>query len=443
MLTFNILKSKLSSPKINIITLGCSKNIFDSEVLIGLLKARGIDVKHEPKTNETDIVLINTCGFINDAKQESIDTILQYIDAKKQGLIKKVYVMGCLSQRYKYELRKEMPEVDAYFGVNEIKEIFNELNIGFNDKLTAERSLITPKHYAYLKIAEGCDRKCSFCAIPLIKGKHISRPVEQIVNEAKCLVDNMVKEIILISQDLTYYGVDIYKKKKLANLIEKLADIQDLKWLRLHYTYPAGFPLDVLKIIKERPNICNYIDIPLQHISDNILKSMRRNISAKDTIKLIETIRNKLPGVAIRTTLIVGYPGETEKNHEELKQFIKDSEFERLGVFKYSHEEDTAAFLLKDSIPLKVKQERADEIMSIQQQISLKHNQDKIGKVLKVLFDRTQGEYYVGRTEYDSPEVDNQVLVPLQNNKLQIGEFYNIKILEAGIYDLFGTIIYP
>ncbi|MCD4745647.1 MAG: 30S ribosomal protein S12 methylthiotransferase RimO [Bacteroidales bacterium] len=437
------MKSKLSSPKINIITLGCSKNIFDSEVLIGLLKARGIDVKHEPKTNETDIVLINTCGFINDAKQESIDTILQYIDAKKQGLIKKVYVMGCLSQRYKYELRKEMPEVDAYFGVNEIKEIFNELNIGFNDKLTAERSLITPKHYAYLKIAEGCDRKCSFCAIPLIKGKHISRPVEQIVNEAKCLVDNMVKEIILISQDLTYYGVDIYKKKKLANLIEKLADIQDLKWLRLHYTYPAGFPLDVLKIIKERPNICNYIDIPLQHISDNILKSMRRNISAKDTIKLIETIRNKLPGVAIRTTLIVGYPGETEKNHEELKQFIKDSEFERLGVFKYSHEEDTAAFLLKDSIPLKVKQERADEIMSIQQQISLKHNQDKIGKVLKVLFDRTQGEYYVGRTEYDSPEVDNQVLVPLQNNKLQIGEFYNIKILEAGIYDLFGTIIYP
>ncbi len=425
--------------KLNVVTLGCSKNIVDSEALMSQLKS-SFDVTHESTKDDADIVIINTCGFINDAKQESIDTILSYANAKKEGKIKKVYVMGCLSQRYKEELSKEIPEVDGYFGVNDFAPILNELGIDYKKELLGERLLTTPKHYAYLKIAEGCNRKCSFCAIPLIRGNNISRTIESLIEEAEWLVSNGTKEIILIAQDLTYYGMDIYKKRKLAELLEKLAVIKGLEWIRLHYAYPAAFPMNVIDVMKEHPNICKYLDIPLQHISDDILKSMKRNITGAQTKELIRKIRAKVPDIAIRTTLITGYPGETVKEFNDLKKFIIESMFERLGVFAYSPEENTSAYKLKDSIPQKIKQQRLEELMALQQGISADINQARVGNIYKVIIDRKEGEHWIGRTEYDSPEVDNEVLIPINTKGIKQGNFYNIKINKADDYDLYGEI---
>ena len=432
--------NKTSKPNINIITLGCSKNLVDSELLLGQLKANNITAFHE-SDNNSNVIVINTCGFINDAKQESIDTILQYIEAKKAGLIEKIFVMGCLSQRYKNELKKEIKKIDGIYGVKELPEIVKDLGGNYNKTLVNNRYLTTPPHYAYLKIAEGCSRQCSFCAIPLIRGKYVSKPVNIIIDEAKILAEKGVKEIILIAQDLTYYGIDLYKKRKLADLLRKLSEINGIDWIRLHYTYPAGFPIDVLDVMKEQDNICNYIDIPLQHISDSLLKSMRRGISGEETLKLINTIRNKIPDSAIRTTLIVGYPGETEQDFKELKNFIIESKFDRLGIFTYSHEEDTPAYFLKDNIPEKIKQQRADEIMQIQQDISYQNNLKKVGNKFKILIDREEDNYFIGRTEYDSPEVDNEVLIEKSENNCRIGEFYIIKITKTDMFDLFGALI--
>ncbi len=431
--------NKTSKTNINIITLGCSKNLVDSELLLGQLKANNITASHE-SDNNSNVIVINTCGFINDAKQESIDTILQYIEAKKAGLIEKVFVMGCLSQRYKNELKKEIKKIDGIYGVNELHEIVKDLGGNYNKTLINNRHLTTLPHYAYLKIAEGCSRQCSFCAIPLIRGKYVSKPVNLIINEAKILAEKGVKEIILIAQDLTYYGIDLYKKRKLADLLRKLSEINGIDWIRLHYTYPAGFPIDVLDVMKEQDNICNYIDIPLQHISDSLLKSMRRGISGEETLKLINTIRNKIPDSAIRTTLIVGYPGETDQDFKDLKKFIIESKFDRLGIFTYSHEEDTPAYFLKDNIPEKIKQQRADEIMQIQQDISYQNNLKKVGDKFKILIDREEENYFIGRTEYDSPEVDNEVLIEKSENNFRIGEFYIIKITKADMFDLYGEV---
>ena len=432
--------NKTSKPNINIITLGCSKNLVDSELLLGQLKANNITASHE-SDNNSNVIVINTCGFINDAKQESIDTILQYVEAKKAGLIEKVFVMGCLSQRYRNELKNEIKKIDGIYGVNELPEIVKDLGGNYNKTLVNNRYLTTPPHYAYLKIAEGCSRQCSFCAIPLIRGKYVSKPVNIIIDEAKILAEKGVKEIILIAQDLTYYGIDLYKKRKLADLLRKLSEINGIDWIRLHYTYPAGFPIDVLDVMKEQDNICNYIDIPLQHISNSLLKSMRRGISGEETLKLINTIRNKIPDSAIRTTLIVGYPGETEQDFKELKNFIIESKFDRLGIFTYSHEEDTPAYFLKDNIPEKIKQQRADEIMQIQQDISYQNNLKKVGNKFKILIDREEENYFIGRTEYDSPEVDNEVLIEKSENNCRIGEFYIIKITKTDMFDLFGALI--
>ena len=434
-----LLLNKISETNINIITLGCSKNLVDSELLLRQLKANNITASHESDKN-SNVIVINTCGFINDAKQESIDTILQYIEAKKTGLIEKVFVMGCLSQRYGNELKNEIKKIDGIYGVNELPEIVKDLGGNYNKTLINNRCLTTPSHYAYLKIAEGCSRQCSFCAIPLIRGKYVSKPLNIIVDEAKILAGKGVREIILIAQDLTYYGIDLYKKRKLADLLRKLSEINGIDWIRLHYTYPAGFPIDVLDIMKEYDNICNYIDIPLQHISDSLLKSMRRGISGEETLKLINTIRNKIPDSAIRTTLIVGYPGETDQDFKDLKNFIIESKFDRLGVFTYSHEEDTPAYLLKDNIPEKIKQQRADEIMQIQQDISYQNNLKKVGNKFKILIDREEEDYFIGRTEYDSPEVDNEVLIEKSENNCRIGEFYKIKITKADMFDLYGEV---
>jgi len=436
------LKTKsFSHIKINVITLGCSKNLVDSEVLLKQLDKNKFIVSHDSEKLEHDIVIINTCGFINDAKQESIETILQAVKNKKQGRIKKVLVTGCLSARYHDELKKEIPEVDAYFGVNDLKEILNYLDADYKKELIGERHLTTPSHYAYLKIAEGCDRKCSFCAIPLIRGKHISKPVKDIVKEATLLANKGAKELILIAQDLTYYGIDIYKKRKLAELLEKLSDIKNVEWIRLQYAYPAAFPMDVLKVMRERKNICNYLDIPFQHISDRLLKSMNRAIDKKGTLKLIEKIKKEVPGIALRTSLIVGYPGETEKDFKELMNFVNDVKFDRLGVFTYSHEESTKAYQLKDNISAKVKQERADALMKLQENISLEKNEALIGKILKVIIDRKENEFFVGRTEYDSPEVDNEVLIKAPGKSKIIGQLKNVKIIDAEPFDLFGEII--
>ena len=427
--------------KINVITLGCSKNLVDSEVLLKQLDKNKFIVSHDSEKLEHDIVIINTCGFINDAKQESIETILQAVKNKKQGRIKKVLVTGCLSARYHDELKKEIPEVDAYFGVNDLKEILNYLDADYKKELIGERHLTTPSHYAYLKIAEGCDRKCSFCAIPLIRGKHISKPVKDIVKEATLLANKGAKELILIAQDLTYYGIDIYKKRKLAELLEKLSDIKNVEWIRMQYAYPAAFPMDVLKVMRERKNICNYLDIPFQHISDRLLKSMNRAIDKKGTLKLIEKIKKEVPGIALRTSLIVGYPGETEKDFKELMNFVNDVKFDRLGVFTYSHEESTKAYQLKDNISAKVKQERADALMKLQENISLEKNEALIGKTLKVIIDRKENEFFVGRTEFDSPEVDNEVLIKASGKSKIIGQLKNVKIIDAEPFDLFGEII--
>ncbi len=429
----------LKKNKVNIVTLGCSKNLVDSEVIYTQLKGNGMNVSHESKKDDSNIVIVNTCGFIDNAKQESIDTILRYVDAKEAGVIDKLYVTGCLSHRYKDDLEKEIPTVDAFFGTNELPRLLKTLKADYKHELIGERLLTTPAHYAYLKIAEGCDRPCSFCAIPLMRGGHVSRPIDELVTEAKSLVKRGTKELILIAQDLTYYGLDIYKKRNLSELLDRLSDIEGMDWIRLQYAYPAGFPMDVLDVMAAKPNICNYLDMPLQSGSTEVLKRMRRGITREKTEDLIHAIRDKVPNIALRTTLISGHPGETEEDFEETYQFVEKMRFDRLGVFTYSHEENTHSHTFEDDIPEEVKQERADEIMALQQEISLELNQAKIGNTYKVLFDRKEGGYFIGRTEFDSPEVDNEVLIPA-SQYVRLGDFADVKITSAEEFDLYGEL---
>ena len=430
----------LKKNKVNVVTLGCSKNIFDSEVLMAQLKANKFEVEHEAKQDDSEIVIINTCGFIDNAKQESIDTILRFAQAKKEGQVDKVYVTGCLSQRYKDELEKEIPEVDAYFGTRELPRLLKTLKADYMHELVGERLLTTPSHYAYFKIAEGCDRPCSFCAIPIMRGAHISTPIEDLVKQAQSLAAKGVKELMLIAQDLTYYGLDIYKKRALAELIDRLADVEGIEWIRLHYAFPTGFPMDVLDVMKNRSNVCNYLDMPLQHGSTNMLKAMRRGTTREKTEQLIADIRDRVPGIAIRTTLIAGYPGETEADFDEMYDFVEKSKFERLGIFTYSHEENTHAYKFEDNVSAALKRERADAIMDLQSGISYDLNQRHIGQVRKVLFDRAEGDYFIGRTEFDSPEVDNEVLIKTADNYVRIGDFAPILITSADHYDLYGKL---
>lgn len=427
--------------KVNVVTLGCSKNTFDSEIMMAQLKANRFEVQHEGH-DESEIVIINTCGFIDNAKQESIDTILQYVDAKSQGLVDKVYVTGCLSERYRADLENEIPEVDAYFGTRELPRLLKTLKADYKHELVGERLLTTPNHYAYFKIAEGCDRPCSFCAIPLMRGKHVSTPMEQLVSNARDLAQKGVKELLLIAQDLTYYGLDIYKKRNLAELLAKLSDIEGIEWIRLHYAFPAGFPMDVLEVMKERTNVCNYLDIPLQHGSTAMLQAMRRGITREKTEELLDAIRQRIPEIALRTTLISGFPGETEADFEEMKGFVERSRFDRLGIFTYSHEENTHAYQLVDDVPEELKRKRADEIMEMQAGISHALNQQKVGRTFKTLFDRVEGDYFIGRTEFDSPEVDNEVKV-LRTPDLYIpmGDFSRVRMVSAEPYDLLGEIV--
>lgn len=426
--------------RVDVITLGCSKNLVDSEFLIRQFEAGGYSVEHDAPNPRGNIVVINTCGFIGDAKEESIDTILDFARAKKDGRIEKLFVMGCLSERYFDQLGSELPEVDKFYGKFDWKALISELGSTYRPDLVNERSLTTPAHYAYLKISEGCNRKCSYCAIPIITGKHQSRPVEELVKEASLLAAKGVKELQVIAQDLSYYGLDLYKKQMLAPLVEKLSRIEGIEWIRLHYAYPAGFPNDVLHVMAQNPKVCAYMDIALQHITDNMLKNMRRHVTKSETIKLVNKMREMVPGIHLRTTMITGHPGETEKDFEELLSFVKTAKFERLGVFPYSHEEDTYAWKkYNDDIPAEVKQERADRIMEVQGKISRELNEQKIGKTLKVIIDRKEEEYYIGRTEFDSPEVDPEVLITSEKN-LQIGDFYNINITGAEDYDLFGSV---
>ena len=431
----------LRKNKVNVVTLGCSKNIYDSEVLMGQLKANNFEVEHESKHDDSEIVIINTCGFIDNAKEESVNTILRYAEAKSRGQVDKVYVTGYLSERYKPELELEIPEVDAWFGTRDLPRLLKTLKADYKHELVGERLLTTPAHYAYFKISEGCDRPCSFCAIPLMRGNHLSIPMEQLEAQARQLAKNGTKELLLIAQDSTYYGLDLYKDRKLAELLNRLSDINGIEWIRLHYAFPSGFPMDVLDVMREKENICNYIDMPLQHISDSMLKSMRRGTTKQKSIDLVNMIRDKVPGIAIRTSLIAGYPGETEKDHEEMLQWVSDSRFERLGVFTYSHEENTHAHLLEDNVPAEIKQERADAVMDLQQGISATLNQEKVGNTYKVLFDRKEGPYFIGRTEFDSPEVDNEVLVNAADNYVRIGDFAQVKIDRAEEFDLFGTFV--
>jgi len=428
----------LKKNKINVVTLGCSKNVYDSEVLMGQLKANDKDVVHEEEGN---IVVINTCGFINNAKEESVNTILEYVQKKQDGDIDKVFVTGCLSERYKPDLVKEIPDVDQYFGTTELPGLLKALGADYKHELIGERLTTTPKNYAYLKIAEGCDRPCSFCAIPLMRGKHKSTPIEEIVIEAEKLAANGVKELILIAQDLTYYGLDLYKKRNLAELLKALVKVDGVEWIRLHYAFPTGFPMDVLDVMRKEPKVCNYLDIPLQHISDSILKSMRRGTTQEKTTKLLKEFRKAVPEMTIRTTLIVGYPGETEADYQNLKNWVAEMRFERLGCFTYSHEENTHAFNLVDDVPEDVKQERANEIMELQSQISWEMNQEKIGKAFKVVIDRKEGDYFVGRTEFDSPDVDNEVLIDATKTYLKTGEFANVKITDAADFDLYAEVV--
>jgi ribosomal protein S12 methylthiotransferase rimO len=420
---------------INVVTLGCSKNVYDSEVLMGQLKAGGKKVVHEKEGN---IVVINTCGFINNAKEESINTILDYVQQKEAGLVDKVFVMGCLSERYKPDLEKEIPDVDQYFGTSELPALLKVLGADYKHELIGERLTTTPKNYAYLKISEGCDRPCSFCAIPLMRGAHISTPIEDLVTEAEKLAAKGVKELILIAQDITYYGLDLYKKRALADLLRALVKVEGIEWIRIHYAFPTGFPMDVLEVMKTEPKICNYLDIPLQHISDKILTSMKRGTTQEKTTKLLNKFREAVPEMAIRTTLIVGYPGETEEDFQALKEFVKAMRFDRLGCFTYSHEENTTAYELADDVPEDVKLQRANEIMELQSQISWELNQEKVGKTFRCLIDRKEGNYFVGRTEYDSPDVDNEVLIDAKKHYVKIGDFTDVKIIEAADYDLYG-----
>ncbi|VXB64915.1 Ribosomal protein S12 methylthiotransferase RimO [Flavobacterium sp. 9AF] len=428
----------LKKNKINVITLGCSKNVYDSEVLMGQLKANGKEVTHEAANDEGNIIVINTCGFIDNAKEESVNTILEYAEKKEQGLVDKVFVTGCLSERYRPDLEKEIPNVDQFFGTTELPLLLKALGADYKHELIGERLTTTPKNYAYLKISEGCDRPCSFCAIPLMRGKHISTPIEKLVIEAEKLAKNGVKELILIAQDLTYYGLDLYKKRNLAELLEALIKVEGIEWIRLHYAFPTGFPMEVLDLMKREPKICNYIDIPLQHISDNVLKSMRRGTTYEKTTNLLKDFRKTVPEMAIRTTLIVGYPGETEEDFQILKDWVTEMRFERLGCFAYSHEENTHAYSLVDDIPDEVKQQRAMEIMDIQAQISWELNQEKIGKIFKCVIDRKEGEYFIGRTEFDSPDVDNEVLVDASKHYLKTGDFVQLKITDATEFDLYA-----
>ncbi len=432
----------LKKNKVNVVTLGCSKNIYDSEVLMAQLKANQFDVEHESMDDDASVVIINTCGFIDNAKQESIDTIIRYVEAKKDGLVDKVYVTGCLSQRYKDDLEKEIPEVDAYFGTRDLPRLLKTLKADYKHELVGERLLTTPSHYAYFKIAEGCDRPCTFCAIPIMRGKHLSTPIEDLIIQAKSLAAKGVKELMLIAQDLTYYGLDLYKKRALADLLRQLSEVEGIAWIRLHYAFPTGFPMEVLDVMREKENICNYLDMPLQHGSTRMLQAMKRGTTREKTEELIAAIREKVPGIAIRTTLIAGYPGETEADFQEMYDWVQRSKFDRLGIFTYSHEENTAAYAFEDDVPAKVKKERADAIMDLQAGISYELNQLKVGKTFSVLFDRVEGDYFIGRTEFDSPEVDNEVLVKkTADNFIRIGDFAQIQITSADHYDLYGEII--
>ena len=430
----------LKRNKINVITLGCSKNVYDSEVLIGQLVANKMEVEHESEKDDANIVVINTCGFIDNAKEESINTILVQAERKEAGMIDKLYVTGCLSERYKPDLERDIPNVDQYFGTTDLPKLLKILGADYKYELLGERLTITPKQYSYLKIAEGCDRPCSFCAIPLMRGKHKSTPIEQLVIEAKNLAKNGVKELILIAQDLTYYGLDIYKKRRLTDLLTELSKVEGIEWIRLHYAFPTGFPQDVLDVIRDNDKVCNYIDIPLQHINDDILKSMKRGTSHDKTVALLKDFRTIVPNMAIRTTLIVGYPGETEEKFQELKNWVQDTKFDRLGVFTYSHEENTSAYDLDDDVPEKVKKVRAEEIMDLQTHISWDLNQEKVGKIYKVLFDRKEGDYFIGRTEFDSPDVDNEVLVKAKDTYVRIGDFANVIIEKVDHFDLYGCL---
>lgn len=428
----------LKKNKINVITLGCSKNVYDSEVLMGQLKANGKEVTHEAKEDEGNIIVINTCGFIDNAKEESVNMILEYADKKEKGLVDKVFVTGCLSERYRPDLEKEIPNVDQFFGTTELPLLLKALGADYKHELIGERLTTTPKNYAYLKIAEGCDRPCSFCAIPLMRGKHVSTPIEHLVIEAEKLAKNGVKELILIAQDLTYYGLDIYKKRNLAELLENLVKVEGIEWIRLHYAFPTGFPMEVLELMKREPKICNYIDIPLQHISDSVLKSMRRGTTYEKTTNLLKDFRKAVPEMAIRTTLIVGYPGETEEDFQILKKWVEEMRFERLGCFTYSHEENTHAYNLVDDVPEEVKQARSLEIMDIQAQISWDLNQEKIGQTFKCVIDRKEGEHFIGRTEFDSPDVDNEVLIDASKFYLKTGDFVMLKVTDATEFDLYA-----
>ena len=430
----------LKNYKINVITLGCSKNIYDSEVLMGQLKANDMNVEHESDKEDANVVVINTCGFIDNAKEESINTIIEQAERKSDGKIDKLFVTGCLSERYKPDLEKEIPNVDEYFGTTDLPKLLQALGADYKHELIGERLTTTPRHYAFLKIAEGCDRPCSFCAIPLMRGKHKSKSIEDLVTEAAKLAKDGVKELILIAQDLTYYGLDLYKSRRLADLLRALSKVEGIEWIRLHYAFPTGFPEDVLEVIRTNHKLCNYIDIPLQHISDAVLKSMRRGTTHEKTDALLRKFRQEVPGIAIRTSLIVGYPGETEEDFQELKQWVNDTAFDRLGVFTYSHEENTHAHLLEDNVSEEVKHQRAEEIMELQSNISYRLNQQKVGQIFKVLFDRKEGEYFIGRSEFDSPDVDNEVLVKASDVYIRMGDFAQVKITHADHYDLYGVI---
>ena len=424
--------------KVNIVTLGCSKNLVDSEVMLTQLRGNGIETTHEAQNDDSNVVIINTCGFIDNAKQESVDTILRYVDAKEEGLVEKIYVSGCLSERYKDDLEKEIPQVDAFFGTRDLPNILKKFKADYKHELLGDRIPTTDNHFSYLKIAEGCDRPCSFCAIPLMRGGHISKPIEELVTEAKNLAKNGTKELLLIAQDSTYYGLDLYKKRNLAELMRNLSDVEGIDWIRLHYAFPTGFPMDVLEVMNERDNICNYLDIPLQHGSSKILKLMRRGTTREKTEALLDTMRSKVPDISIRTTLIAGYPRETDADFQEMYDFVKRSRFERLGIFTYSHEENTHAFNMKDDVPDEIKQERANTIMELQEGISREINEAKVGKTFKVLIDKKESGNFVGRTEHDSPEVDNEVLIDASKHYMRVGDFADIKITDATEFDLYG-----
>ena len=426
--------------KINIVTLGCAKNLVDSEVLMTQLKGNKKDVFHQREDINPDIVIINTCGFIDKAKQESIDTILKHAKEKEDGIIKKLYVTGCLSERYKDDLKTDIPEVDGFYGTRDLPELLKNFEAKYRNELLGDRIITTDSHYAYLKISEGCDRPCSFCAIPLMRGRHVSKPIDQIILEAKNLVRNGVREIMLIAQDSTYYGIDIYKKRAMSELLKKLSDVEGLDWIRIHYAYPAGFPMDIIEVMRERDNICNYLDIPLQHGSTNMLKVMKRGITRQKTDELIKNIRDINPEIALRTTLIAGHPGETERDFQEMYDFVERSQFDRLGIFTYSHEEGTSAHKLEDDVPEQVKRSRSNKIMALQQKISTEKNKNKVGKIVKVLIDRVDANNYYGRTEQDSPEVDNEVIIPSKEMHLRVGDFYDVKITDSKEYDLIGKV---